>query len=189
MEKIIYSTISLDEMTRKDKKGYFALYTYYLESTNGNVFDIPLFISDEGKGILSVESFKRVFWAFQMKIKKHCTAGMIKSDSEGGSFNIIRITVDKNKTFNPNDFMIITDNAEYIEPKKTDLKRPSSKTTKANADAKAKKAEQAEAEADLEWNKKAVKELSKYLVVKFKIKTSDLNKIEDDIYSILSKIK
>lgn len=184
VEKMIFSKIDYNDMKRVDRAGYSALYLYWLENGKQHDFDIPLFVDDNGKGILSVETFKRVFWAFQNKIEHECEAS-IKSGDDGnnGKYNVVHIKVSTNSF----DDTLLSSTI-YVEPKASELKRESSKKTEENAKAKKAAAEAKSKEAEVEWNKKAVCEISKYLVNNVKIKTSEIRKIEDDILKILEKI-
>ena len=185
VEKMRFSKIDYNDMKRADRAGYSALYLYWLENGKPNAFDIPLFVDDNGKGILSVETFKRVFWAFQNKIDHECKA-TIKSGDDGnnGKYNVVHIDV---FTASFDDTRL--DTVLYTEPKASELKRESSKKTEEKSKAKKEEAEAKSKEVEVEWNKKAVCEISKYLVNNLKIKSSEIRKIEDDILKILEKIR
>lgn len=190
MDKLNFIKINSDDLKKSDKRGLATLYLYWLENGKKSDFDLPLFISDDGKGVLNIETFKRIFYAFQVKINHFCSA-TIKSGNDGddNSYNIVNIKVDFKNIFNLADSIF----NDYIQPKKADVKRESSKITSERVQAKKeleqKKVEAEEKELNEDWNKKAVKELSKYLVTKFKIKTTELNSVENDILRILNNIQ
>ena len=118
-----FKRIDYADMKRVDRAGYSALYLYWLENGKTTSFDIPLFVDDNGKGILSVETFKRVFWAFQNKIDRECKA-TIKSGDDGnnGKYNVVHIDV-SDASFDDTKL----DTTLYNEPKASELKRESSK--------------------------------------------------------------
>lgn len=185
MEKMTFTVIFQDELTRKDKKGLSTLYLYYLENGKPNTFDLPLFVGDDGKGVLSLECFKRVFCAFQKKIGYEFTA-TIKSGSDGeeSSYNVVSIEK-TTKEIDDNSFLSVA----YTSPKKSDMKRESSKKTEEKAKAKKADAAKKEAETNDAWNKKAVCEISKIITRHLKANNSQLRLIEDEILKLLDTLK
>lgn len=177
-------SVGLEDLKKSDKRGLATLYLYWLENGKKDVFDLPLFVDDNGKGVLSVESFKRVFYAFCLKcgIAYDCE---IKSGSDGdeGSYNVVRLTAKKDTCLLDTEYV-----ANFEEPKKTDVKRESSKKTAEKAEAKKAEAEKAEAEATIDWNKKASMQIVDHLIGKYKL-TADRLTLEREIQNILNKIK
>ena len=110
--------VTIEDLKKSDKRGFSTLYLYYLENGKKNVFDLPLFVDDNGKGVLSVETFKRVFYAFCQKIGKHYKAD-IKSGSDGdeSSYNVVRLSL--------SDVDDLVFESWFTEPKKADVKRES----------------------------------------------------------------
>lgn len=133
-----FTMLSYDDMPKTTKRGYSTLLFYWLDNNKPSNFDLPLFVGDDGKGCLSVETFKKVFWAFQVKIGYSCNA-FIKSEKadDEKSYNVVHIEL----TDKPMKGLII-DSDVYIEPKKVDKKRESSAKTKAKSEAKKHKAKQ-----------------------------------------------
>lgn len=177
-------TIGMDDLKKSDRRGLATLYLYWLENGKKDVFDLPLFVDDNGKGVLSVESFKRVFYAFCVKcgVAYDCD---IKSGSDGddGSYNVVRLSAKKNTCLIDTEYL-----ANFEEPKKADVKRESSKKTSEKAEAKKKEAEKKEAEAVIDWNKKASMQIVDHLIGKYKL-TADRLTLEKEIQNILNKIK
>jgi hypothetical protein len=180
------------DLKKADRKALATLYLYWLENGKKNTFDLPLFVDNNGKGVMSVESFKRVFYAFQIKSKVAYTAD-IKSGSDGddGSYNDVRLSKVA-IPFDSEDDAVYFCEPTYIQPKKADVKRESSKKTaeksaqkKATAEAEKVKAE---AEADADWNKKASMAIVDHLIGKYKL-TADRLTLETEIQNILNKIK
>jgi len=181
--------ITENELKKADKKALSTLYLYYLEKGKPTCFDLPLFVDDNGKGVMSVEAFKRVFNAFNVKTCNlnscHFTADIASGDDGNDShYNVVRVTLQKSK--------IDYDAEGYVIPKTSDVKRESSKVTAEKAKAKKAKAEaekvKAEAEADADWNKKASMAIADHLIGKYKL-TADRLTLETEIQNILNKIK
>lgn len=181
-------SISSDDLKKSDKRALSTMYLYWLENGKKDVFDLPLFIDDNGKGVMSVESFKRVFYAFCVKcgIAYDCN---IKSGDDGdeSSYNVVRLSTVKNGKLDTPEFL-----ASFEEPKKTDVKRESSKKTAEKSAQKKAKVEaekvKAEADADADWNKKASMAIADHLIGKYKL-TADRLTLETEIQNILNKIK
>ena len=180
-------SISSDDLKKSDKRALSTMYLYWLENGKKDVFDLPLFIDDNGKGVMSVEAFKRVFFAFCVKcgVAYDCN---IKSGDDGdeSSYNVVRISKNFTNLDTP-EFV-----ASFEEPKKADVKRESSKKTAEKSAEKKAKAEaekvKAEAEADADWNKKASMAIADHLIGKYKL-TADRLTLEKEIQNILNKIK
>lgn len=180
--------ISSDDLKKSDKRALATLYLYWLENGKKKNFDLPLFIDDNGKGVMSVEAFKRVFYAFCVKcgIAFNCD---VRSGTDGdeASYNVVSVWFDTGLKL---DGMVFE--AYFEEPKKADVKRESSKVTAEKAKAKKAKAEaekvKAEAEADADWNKKASMKIADHLIGKYKL-TADRLTLENEIINILNSIK
>lgn len=180
--------IANEDLKKSDKRGLATLYLYWLENGKKNVFDLPLFVDDNGKGVLSVESFKRVFYAFCLKsgVNYDCE---IKSGTDGdeSSYNVVRLT--KQTLGNTADSELWL--ANFEEPKKADVKRESSKKTSEKAQAKKAEAEKKQAEAEAEsnkaWNTKASKKLLDLVCGKYglKLTAEKYADLEKDIVKIL----
>lgn len=180
------------DLKKADKKALATLYLYWLENGKKNTFDLPLFVDDNGKGVMSVESFKRVFYAFQIKSKTAYSAE-IKSGSDGdeSKYNVVRLSKVAVPFDNEDDMVYFCDPL-YVQPQQKDVKRESSKKTAEKAEAKkaekAKEAEKKEAEATADWNKKASMQIVDHLIGKYKL-TADRTTLEAEIINILNKIK
>lgn len=189
MEKLNFTKIGSEELKKVDKRGLSTLYLYWLENGKKSNFELPLFIADDGKGVLSVETFKRVFYAFQCKIEHFCDA-TIKSGSDGdeSNYNIIVVTVDEKTPFSVENTWFL----DYEEPKKADVKRESSKKTTEKSKAKKATAE-AEAKKELEeltnqFNKRASMKIADHIQGKYKLKC-DRTLLENEIMTILASIQ
>lgn len=151
-------SISCDDLKKSDKRGLATLYLYWLENGKKDTFDLPLFVDDNGKGVLSVECFKRVFYAFCVKcgLAYECD---IKSGNDGdnGSYNVVRLSAKKDTCVLNTEFL-----SNFEEPKKTDVKRESSKKTTEKSNAKK---EEAKKEADKLNDKFATERTKKILDV------------------------
>lgn len=179
-----------NELKKCDKRALATLYLYWLENGKKNTFDLPLFVDDNGKGVMSVEAFKRVFYAFQLKAKIGYNAE-IKSGSDGdeSNYNVVRLSRVA-IPFESEDDMVYFCEPLYEAPKTKDLKRESSQKTKAKAEAKKEAKAKAEAEAEAEnnkaWNNKACKKLldvfQKYGV---RLNAENMVKLEADILKVL----
>lgn len=180
-------SVGLEDLKKSDKRGLATLYLYWLENGKKDVFDLPLFVDDNGKGVLSVEVFKRVFYAFCVKcgVAYDCD---IKSGSDGddGSYNVVRLSAKKGTCLLDTEYL-----ANFEEPKKADVKRESSKKTAEKAEAKkeAKKAE-AKKEADKladDFAKSHAKKIADLVMGKYGLKLSaeKLSALENDLIAIL----
>lgn len=180
------------DLKKADRRALATLYLYWLENGKKDVFDLPLFVDNNGKGVMSVESFKRVFYAFQIKAKTGYNAE-IKSGSDGdeSSYNVVRLAKVVVSFDNENDPVYFC-SPLYEEPKKADVKRESSKKTAEKSAEKKAKAEaekvKKEAEADADWNKKASMAIVDHLIGKYKL-TADRLTLEKEIQNILNKVK
>lgn len=187
-----FTKITENDLKKSDKRGLATLYLYWLENGKKDCFDLPLFISDDERGVLSVEVFKRVFYAFMLKAQKTFSAD-IKSGNDGdnSNYNVVRITRKaddvKEKT--------ILDFCELVEPTKNDIKRESSKIT--NEKAKAKKQSNEESakkeldELNAKYNKNVISKITNLLQGKYKMKfnPSELMTLENELSSILTNTK
>jgi hypothetical protein len=146
----------------------------------------PLFVDDNGKGVMSVESFKRVFYAFNLKAKKGFTAD-IKSGSDGdeSNYNVVRVSECAISYTDENDINFF-DDVHYEEPKKADVKRESSKKTSEKAQAKKAESEKVEAESNKAWNKRACANLiDVFMKYGIRLTNEQLNNLESDIIKVL----
>lgn len=170
------------DLKKADKRALATLYLYWLENGKKSTFDLPLFVDDNGKGVMSMDSFKRVFYAFLEKSKTVYTCD-IKSGNDGDStsYNVVRLS-------KSNDIKIddVNFTCNFEEPKKADVKRESSKKTAEKAEAKKAEAEKKEAESNNEWNKKACKKLvdvfQKYGI---RLDAEKMSELEKDIIKVL----
>ena len=126
---LTFTMVKESDLKKSDKRALSTLYLYWLENNRANEFDLPLFVDDNGKGVMSVESFKRVFYAFQLK----CGIGFdakIKSGSDGdeSKYNVVSVCKCVTSFDSPDDANFF-DEVHYTEPKKNDVKRESSKKT------------------------------------------------------------
>lgn len=176
--------ISIDDLKNSDRRGLSTLYLYWLENGKPDLFDLPLFIDDNGKGVLSVECFKRVFYAFCKKTNIAFNCDIINgNDGDNGSYNIVRINslADDGATL---ETPLFAD--AFAEPKKTDTKRESSKKTVEKSNAKK---EEAKKEADKLNEKFATERTKKILDVVqgygLKLTASKLALLEAEIIKIL----
>lgn len=177
-------SIEVDDLKKSDKRGLSTLYLYWLENGKPDLFDLPLFIDDNGKGVLSVECFKRVFFAFCKKTNIAFNCDIINGDDgDNGSYNIVRIDslADDGATLETPLFI-----DAFTEPKKTDTKRESSKKTEEKA--KAKKAE--EEKKDKDFDKETVCLISKLAVDFGLLLTKEKARLfETKIEEILKRVK
>ena len=179
-------SISSEDLKKSDKRALSTMYLYWLENGKKDVFDLPLFIDDNGKGVMSVESFKRVFYAFCVKcgVAYDCN---IKSGDDGddGSYNVVRISKNFANLQNP-EFV-----ASFEEPKKADVKRESSKkTAEKSAEKKAKKEAESKKEADKladDFAKSHAKKITDLVMGKYglKLTAEKLTALENDLIAIL----
>lgn len=183
--------ISSEDLKNNDKKGLSALYLYYLENGKPTSFDLPLFVDDNGKGVLSMESFKRVFYAFCNKCNLAFTCEIVSGDDgDNASYNVVRIeqvdTVGEKETLGSPLF-----ESYFDEPLEGDKKRESSKATREKSKAKKAESEKAEKEQTVDWNKKASEKITDHLIGKyFKGKNNDFRTtLEKEIQNILNNIK
>lgn len=186
-----FTKILENDLKKSDKRGLATLYLYWLENGKKDCFDLPLFISDDEKGVLSVEVFKRVFYAFQLKAKTSFKAD-IKSGDDGdeSKYNVVRITKTP-VSFTEENVDAFFNNINYVPPTKSDVKRESSKITNAKAKAKKQSAEEtAKKELDelnAKYDKKVISKIADLLQGKYKMKftSSELATLENELSSIL----
>lgn len=186
MEKLTFTMVKESDLKKSDKRALSTLYLYWLENNRSSSFDLPLFVDDNGKGVMSVESFKRVFYAFQIKSGIGFNA-QIKSGSDGDESKYNVVHVEKCAiSFNSADDANFFDEVHYTEPKKSDVKRESSKKTEEKSNAKK---EEAKKEADKLNDKFATERTKKILDVVqgygLKLTASKLALLEAEIIKIL----
>ena len=173
-----------NDLKKSDKSGLKTLYLYWLENDKKMTFDLPLFVDTNGKGVLSVECFKRVFYAFCNKCSIAFDCEIISgSDGDDGSYNVVRLSARKDSCLSDVAFL-----AAFDAPKITEQKRESSKATREKSKARKAEAEKAEAEQTIDWNKKASMQIVDHLIGKYKM-TCDRTALEKEIQNILNKIK
>lgn len=171
------------DLKKSDKSGLKTLYLYWLENDKKTTFDLPLFVDTNGKGVMSVECFKRVFYAFCIKCGLAFDCEIVSgSDGDDGSYNVVRISASSNKSTISDDFL-----QSFETPKTTDTKRESSKTTRDKS--KAKK-EEAKKEADKmadDFAKSHAKKIADLVMGKYGLKLSaeKLSNLEADLIAIL----
>lgn len=179
--------IAVEDLKNSDKKGLSALYLYYLENGKPNYFDLPLFVDDNGKGVLSMECFKRVFYAFCKKCNNAFECSIVSGDDgNDASYNVVRV---EQRLGVDTDFVSsVSFDSDFEEPLETDKKRESSKATREKSKAKKAEAEKAEKAETVDWNKKASMQIVDHLIGKYKMKV-DRTTLETEIQNILNKIK
>lgn len=180
--------IAKDDLKKVDCRAFSTLYLYWLENGKKNVFDLPLFVDDNGKGVMSVESFKRVFFAFCSKIGAAYSCD-IKNGNDGNdaSYNVVRLSKTELK-IDSVEFL-----ANFEAPKKTEVKRESSKKTsekaKAKKEQKEKEQKEKEIESNKEWNNKACTKLvDLFQSYGVRLDNEKMSKLEKDIIKILETI-
>ena len=182
-------SISIDDLKKSDKSGLKTLYLYWLENGKPTEFDLPLFVDTNGKGVLSMECFKRIFYAFCVKTSTAFECEVVSgSDGDDGSYNVVRVSKRNGVPADASFLQTVNFMADFDEPKKTEQKRESSKATREKSKAKKAEAEKAEAEANIDWNKKASMQIVDHLIGKYKL-TADRTTLEKEIQNILNKIK
>ena len=182
--------ISSEDLKNNDKKGLSALYLYWLENGKPTTFDLPLFVDDNGKGVLSMESFKRVFYAFCKKCNDAFDCSIISGDDgNDASYNVVR--VEERKDVVVDYVSTVAFDSDFEEPLEGDKKRESSKATREKSKAKKVEAEKAEKAETIDWNKKASEKIVDHLIGKyFKGKNNDFKTtLEKEIQNILNNIK
>lgn len=175
--------INYDELTRNDKK-VVCIIDGLFNDKKLNKIEIPLTsavdLEKQSEFCADVKTLVRIQYAVY-NLSSIVFSRETRKDSENKDFFVYfanRVTntdIELEKLFS--------------EPKKTEKKRESSKKTLERSEAKAKAKAEAEAKADDDWNIRATKELSKYLVTRFKIKTTELNGVETELLRILRSIK
>ena len=177
-------SISENDLKKNDKSGLKTLYLYWLENDKKMTFDLPLFVDTNGKGVLSMECFKRVFFAFCGKCGIAFDCEIVSgSDGDDGSYNVVRLSASSDTCKLSDEWL-----CNFEMPKVTDQKRESSKATREKSKAKKAEAEKAEKAETLDWNKKASMQIVDHLIGKYKIKV-DRTALETEIQNILNKIK
>ena len=165
--------VTEENMKKSDKKALSTLYLYWLENNKLKSFDLPLFIDDNGKGVLSAEAFGRVFFAFVQKSKIAFKAEAIgKSDGEN-SFKVVHISETCGEL---NDFE---------EPQAKDIKRESSAKTKEKSEQKKEAAKKEVADLNKSRREKSIKEIEKIACDYGQFKADNLRKFIVEIEKIL----
>jgi hypothetical protein len=172
-----------NDLKKSDKSGLKTLYLYWLENDKKLCFDLPLFVDTNGKGVMSVECFKRVFYAFCVKCAVAFDCEIVSgSDGDDGSYNVVRISASSDKCAISNDFLL-----SFEVPKTTDVKRESSKKTRDKSKTKKDEAKkEAEKLAD-DFAKSHAKKIADLVMGKYGLKLSaeKLSNLEADLIAIL----
>ena len=181
-------SISSDDLKKSDKSGLKTLYLYWLENGKPTTFDLPLFVDTNGKGVLSMECFKRIFYAFCIKTSTAFECEIISGDDgDDGSYNVVRVSERKGVPSDASFLQTVNFMADFEEPKKTDQKRESSKATREKS--KAKK-DEAKKEADKladDFAKTHAKKIADLVMGKYglKLTAEKLTALENDLIAIL----
>lgn len=172
-----------DELSRNDKKAICNIDSLFKDN-NLNKIEVPLMSSidleKQSEFCTDVKTLVRIQYAIY-NISSIVFSREVRKDTENKDFFVYfanRVTTADKEL-----------EKLFTEAKKSDKKRESSKKVTERAEAKAKAKAEAEAKADDDWNVRATKELSKYLVTRFKIKTTELNGVETELLRILRSIK
>ena len=181
-------SIAIDDLKKSDKGGLKTLYLYWLENGKPTSFDLPLFVDTNGKGVLSMECFKRIFYAFCVKTSTAFDCEVISgSDGDDGSYNVVRVSEQKGIPADTAYLQTASFMADFEEPKKTEQKRESSTVTRDKSKAKKDKAEkEAEALAD-DFAKTHAKKIADLVMGKYglKLTSEKLTALENDLIAIL----
>lgn len=181
-------SIASDNLKKSDKSGLKTLYLYWLENGKPTTFDLPLFVDTNGKGVLSMECFKRIFYAFCIKTSIAFDCEIVSGDDgDDGSYNVVRVTEKKDIPADASFLNSVAFLADFEEPKKTETKRESSKATREKS--KAKK-DEAKKEADKmadDFAKSHAKKIADLVMGKYGLKLSaeKLTALESDLIAIL----
>lgn len=182
--------ITIEDLKNSDKKGLSALYLYYLENGKPTTFDLPLFVDDNGKGVLSMECFKRVFYAFCKKCSNAFECSIVSGDDgNDASYNVVR--VEERKGVEVGFVSSVAFDSDFDEPLETEKKRESSKATREKSKAKKEaKKEEAKKEADKmadDFAKSHAKKIADLVMGKYGLKLSaeKLSSLEADLIAIL----
>lgn len=172
------------DLKKRDRAGLATLYLYWLEQGKAEDFCLPLFINEQGKGVLSADAFARIFFAFNEKAKKITGSAftaepMSGNDGENG-FTVIRLRRAG-----------VGETVKFIDAPRSAVKRESSRLTAERATAKKAVAQKAEAEQALAWESKAVKALLSHLQGKYKLalQASEASRLEAEMLQILRSVK
>lgn len=181
-------SISSDDLKKSDKGGLKTLYLYWLENGKPTSFDLPLFVDTNGKGVLSMECFKRVFYAFCVKTSVAFECEIISGDDgDDGSYNVVRISKRNGVPSDASFLQTVNFMADFEEPKKTEQKRESSKVTRDKSKVKKDEAKkEAEKLAD-DFAKSHAKKIADLIMGKYGLKLSaeKLSSLETDLIAIL----
>lgn len=177
--------IEESDLKKSDRTGLATLYLFWLEQGKAEFFRLPLFINEQGKGVLSADAFSRIFFAFAKKAKKasgftFTAEPEAKNDGENG-FTVIRVRRTRDVDEMPN----------FVDAPKSAVKRESSRLTAEKASAKKAEAKKAEAEQASAWESKAAKALLSHLQGKYKIalKANEATQLETELLQILHSVK
>lgn len=172
--------IEESDLKKADKMALATLYYYWLEQSKEDNFNLPLFINDKGKGLLSADSFSRVFFSFREKCKKlgfNFHAEPLCKSSGVDSYCVIHI--EKSNKVNT-----------FSEPPKSALKRESSQITKARSEEKKQLQKTTEKEFVDNWNRQATEKIIKHLLGKYSLKLNaeQITELQIELITILKSI-
>ena len=172
------------DLKKADRSGLATLYLYWLEQGKAEDFCLPLFINEQGKGVLSADAFARIFFAFNEKAKKITGSAftaepMSGNDGENG-FTVIRLRRAS-----------VGEKIDFVDAPRSAVKRESSRLTAERATAKKAVAQKAEAEQASAWESKAVKALLSHLQGKYRLalQASEVTQLEAELLQILRSVK
>lgn len=188
MEKFEILTTKIDDLKKIDKKSMQSLYVFWLESNKPSEFTIPLMVSTEGKGILTINSLRNCLYAFMYRSRIFWNLTLNESSDDDGN-KFATVTLKDCGKFTVEEFLgfIELSNLKLGEPKKADTKRESSAKTKAKSEAK-KSAKQEEMDAEVEkWNHEKTKQILDVVNAKCKLTAKDYNDLQCLILKILEK--
>lgn len=171
-------TLGMD-LNNSNKSAYGALYEHYLENGKQDSFIVPLVVNNKNKTVLTVNTINACLYAFCIKTGKTWKVEFIQNATEDAqNTNRVKLCVINGS---------IEDNYELVPTSKENGKRPSSKVTKAQSDAK-KSAKQEEMNAEVKkWNSEKTKQILDVVNAKCKLTTKDYNDLQGLILKILEK--
>lgn len=175
---IICQAIPADSLTKKDCLALGSLYLWWLEQGKCEEFTLPLLVKNDGKSGLDLPSFKRIFFAFREKAKKNFIAFLQEGEAGNDSYKVVTVRLQKEGDTAP----------EFQEPKKTEVRRESSRLTKEKAVAKKAKATAEKSDAVAKWNRTASEKIGAYIASICKLSITEFNSVIDNIYKILQSL-
>ena len=173
---LICQAISKNKLTKKDSLALGSLYLWWLEQGKCEAFTLPLLVKNDGKSSLDLITFKRIFFAFREKTKKNFIAFLKEGEAGDDSYKVVSVRLQKEGEKAP----------DFQEPKKTEVRRESSRITREKAEAK--KMATGKIDEVANWNRKAAEKIGAYVASVSKLTTSELNSAIDNIYKILQSL-